>query len=142
MKNFEEYVLNKDVKKQAPDVHTAKATARDSLERLEMAKAILLTQKPKYVLENAYEAVRELIDAILYAEGYKSYSHEASISYLALLHFSITEITKLDKLRRYRNGIKYYGEEVTLEEAKDALQTAETIIHKLTEKKKGLFLQK
>ncbi len=57
---------------------------------------------------------------------------------IALLDFSITDILKLDKLRRQRNGIKYYGEDATFEEAKEAVQTAEKIIHKLREQRKEL----
>lgn len=138
MKEFSYFIVSKAVKKQTPDIHLAKATARDSLERLDMAKNILHTQKPKYILENAYEAVRELIDGILYQEGYKSYSHEASIAYLHTLGFSQTDIVTVDRLRKKRNGIKYYGENITPEEAVDALQIAERVIKELLKKKPAL----
>lgn len=138
MKEFEFYVDSKSVRKQAPDLNLAKATARDSLERLQMAKSILKTQKPKYALENAYEAARELIDALLFLEGYKSYSHEASIAYLAKLGFSISEIAGADRLRKKRNGIKYYGEDATVEEAEEAINIAAQITRKLLEKKPEL----
>ena len=138
MKEFMFFVNVKDVKKQSPDKNLAKATARDSIERLQMAKSIINSQKPKYVLENAYESIRELIDAILYLEGYKSYSHEASVAYLIDLGFSIAEATKIDLLRRKRNGIKYYGENVTKEEAESSLKIAESTIKKLLNKKPEL----
>ena len=75
---------------------------------------------------------------ILFLEGYKSYSHEASISYLSKLGFSISEVTSIDRLRRQRNGIKYYGEDSTKEESAVALKIAEEIIKKLLHKKPEL----
>jgi hypothetical protein len=136
MKEFEFYIQKDSVKKQSKDLNLAKATARDSIDRISMAKSILTTQKPKYTLENAYEAIREFIDAILYSEGYKSYSHEASVAYLFKLGFNISEINDVDRLRRIRNNIKYYGGDATLDEAKEALKISENIIKQLEKKKK------
>jgi len=85
MKDFEFYVTNKLIRKQLSDINLAKATAKDSVERLKLSKDIKDTQKPKYALENAYESIRELIDAILYLDGYKSYTHEGSIAYLKII---------------------------------------------------------
>ncbi|MDO8661482.1 MAG: HEPN domain-containing protein [Candidatus Woesearchaeota archaeon] len=102
-----------------------------------MAKYILNSEKPKYVLENAYEAIRELIDAILFL-GYKSYSHEAAVAYLVNLGFSVTETMAVDRLRKMRNGIKYYGEDTTPKEAEHALKTAEEVISKLLKLKTEL----
>ena len=45
--------------------------------------------KPKYILENAYEAMREAADSVLYVDGFKSFSHEASIIYLAKKGFKV-----------------------------------------------------
>ena len=136
MKDFEFYLKAKAVKRQSPDINLAKASARESRERLEMAKSIFQTQKPKYALENAYEAVREFIDAFLYAEGYKSYSHEATVAYLLKLGFSISEANVVDKLRKRRNGIKYYGKDATKEDAEEALKKAAEVIRGLEKKKK------
>ena len=96
-----------------------------------MAKSILGIQKPKYVLENAYEAVRGFIDSIMFLNGYKSYSHEASVAYMLEIGLSITDTTQVDRLRKHRNGIKYYGEDATDEEAHEALRIASEIIEKL-----------
>ncbi|MBI4016460.1 MAG: HEPN domain-containing protein [Candidatus Aenigmarchaeota archaeon] len=138
MKEFAFFVQNGSVKKQAPDVHTAKATAKDCLERLELAKNILRTQKPKYCLENSYEAIRELIDAVLFLEGYKSFSHEASVSHLQNLGFSFFQVAQVDRLRKQRNGIKYYGEDATQKEAEEAIVLAEKTIKELLRKKPEL----
>ncbi|MEK6938567.1 MAG: HEPN domain-containing protein [Nanoarchaeota archaeon] len=138
MKEFSYFLVKNEVKKQSPDLNQAKATAKDGLDRLEMAKAILASQKPKYVLENAYEAIREVIDAVLFLEGYKSYSHEASVAYLLLLGFSISEAEKVDWLRRIRNGTKYYGKDAEKEEALEAIKVAESIFPKILDQKPNL----
>ncbi len=135
MKEFEYFVKTGAVKKQSVDMNLAKATRKESSERLLMAKSILQTQKAKYALENAYESIREDIDAILFSEGFKSFSHEATVAYLLKLGFSITDTTKVDRLRKLRNGIKYYGEDVDYKEALDALKIADSVLKKLKEKK-------
>ncbi len=134
MRDFSFFLAAKDVKKQSPDRHLANALIKESEDRLKLAKDLAKTQKPKYTVENAYEAVRELIDAILYSEGYKSYSHEASIAYLGNLNFSATDVERVDRLRELRNGIKYRGEDASQEDATEALIISEKMIKKLMEK--------
>ena len=73
VKDFEFFLNKGDVKKQSPDENLSKATLKDSLERLELSKSLLNKVKAKYVLENAYDAMREATDSILYKEGFKSF---------------------------------------------------------------------
>ena len=131
MKDFEFFLKKGDVKKQSPDKNLSKATFKDSLERLDFAKNFLQTAKPKYILENAYEAMREAADSILYSEGFKSFSHEASIIYLIKKGFNEQDIIEFDRFRRIRNSIKYYGKNCTEEDAKSAIKLAEKIINRI-----------
>ncbi|MBI5391283.1 HEPN domain-containing protein [Candidatus Woesearchaeota archaeon] len=133
MREFSFYLATNKVQRRQPDIHLARATCRESFDRLELAKSIASSEKPKYVLENAYEAVRELIDAILAYDGYKTYSHEASAAYLQELGFSITEATQADQLRIQRHEIKYKGSDATQQEAQAALAFAEAIVKKLVQ---------
>ena len=66
VKDFEFFLKKGDVKKQNPDKNLAFSTFKDSLERIEFAKQLLNNTRQKYVLENAYEAMREAADSILY----------------------------------------------------------------------------
>ncbi len=138
MKPFSFFIMNKSVKRQASDTHLSDALVKEALDRISMAREIAASQKSKYVVENAYEAIRECIDSILFLRGYKSYSHEASIAYLDELEFTVPEIEHADWLRKKRNGIKYYGEDASEEEAKEALKIADILIQKLIKKKKNL----
>ena len=76
VKEFEFFLKKGDVKKKSPDENLSLATLKDSIERLQLSKTLLNKFKAKYVLENAYEAMREAADSVLYKEGFKSFSHE------------------------------------------------------------------
>ncbi|MFH1591562.1 MAG: HEPN domain-containing protein [archaeon] len=128
MKDFEFFIGKGDVKHQHPNMPLSRATFKESEDRLVLAKSLLATSKPKYVLENAYEAMREAADALLYKEGYKSYSHEASIIYLKKKEFNDNELREFDRFRKIRNSIKYYGKDCDITDARSALELAEKII--------------
>lgn len=133
MKEFNFFVNKGEVRKQSPDKNLAKATLDDSEERLALAKSLQKLTKPKYILENAYEAMREAADSILYADGFKSFSHEASIVYLLKKGFSESDIAEFDRFRRIRNGIKYYGGDCDESDAEAAIRLAEKMVQKINE---------
>ena len=110
VKEFEYFVRKGDVKKQKPDINLSKATFKESMERLEFSKSLLNVKKSKYILENAYESMREAADSLLYIDGFKSFSHEASIIYLAKKGFNEGDIMELDRFRKIRrNKILWRG---------------------------------
>lgn len=128
VKEFSYYQKQQLVKRQSPDRNLAHATYKESLERLELAKRLLQKEKAKYVLENAYESLREAADAVLYTEGFKSYSHEASISFLRGKIGTEQELREFDRFRKIRNDIKYYGGDCEESDAKAAIKLAEKLI--------------
>ncbi len=131
VKEFEYFLNKNEVKKQKPNINLSKSTLKDSFERLELSKSLLGKVKPKYVLENAYESMREASDSLLYLEGFKSFSHEASIVYLSRKGFSEHDIIEFDRFRKIRNGIKYYGTDCEESDAMLAIKLAESIINKI-----------
>jgi uncharacterized protein (UPF0332 family) len=131
VKEFEFFLGKGDVKKQSPDKNLSSAALKESIERLQLSKDLLNKFKAKYVLENAYEAMREAADSVLYGEGFKSFSHEASISYLTRKGFSEQDISEFDRFRKIRNDIKYYGKDCDESDAKSAIKLAEKIIMKI-----------
>ncbi|MBI3051204.1 hypothetical protein HYY74_01995 [Candidatus Woesearchaeota archaeon] len=132
VREFRFYLTKGDVRKQKPDRNLALAVLRDSMERLALCRSISDKAKHKYVLENAYDAMREAADSLLYLDGYKSYSHEASISYLMGKGFSESDILELDRFRKIRNGIKYYGGDCDEPDAKSAMKLSERIIERIS----------
>lgn len=131
VKDFEFFLKKGDVRKQSPDNNLASSTFKDSLERLDFAKQLLNMAKSKYILENAYEAMREAADSLLYLKGFKSFSHEASIVYLNKEYLDEKDVLEFDRFRRIRNGIKYYGKDCDLSDAEAAIKLAEKIIAKI-----------
>ncbi len=133
MKEFNFFINKGDARKQSPDKNLAKAAFDSGEERLALAKSLQKLAKPKYILENAYEAMREAADSILYAEGFKSFSHEASIAYLLKKGVSESDVAEFDRFRKIRNGIKYYGGDCDESDAEAALSLADKIISKIKE---------
>ncbi|MFH1072196.1 MAG: HEPN domain-containing protein [Nanoarchaeota archaeon] len=131
MKEFEFYLKKNEVKRQKADLMLSHASFHEALDRLAFANNIFGKEQDKYVLENAYEAMREAADALLYREGYKSYSHEASIVFLLRKGFSEQEIAEFDRFRRIRNTIKYSGGSCDREDARMALEFSKRIIDKI-----------
>jgi uncharacterized protein (UPF0332 family) len=117
MRDFEYYLGLKDVRKCSPDRQLAISLANDMNERMNDAARLEASEFPKLVFETFYDALRDFCDALLALEGYKSYSHEGSISFLAKKGFDTAFISALDGFRYKRNGSKYYGAKITFAEA-------------------------
>lgn len=138
MKDFSIFLLEGDVKRQHPDRNLSEELANDCMQRLEYAKASDIDENTaKYVYENIYESLREAADSILFIHGFKSFSHEATISFLQQFK-SITakEIAEFDRMRIKRNGMKYYGKSCSIKEAQGAIKFTESLIKKLLETRK------
>src|SRR3989344_3055186 len=111
MKDFSVFLADGSVKRQQPDRNLSESLLRDGQERIEDAALSLHSKrKPKFIYENVYEALREAADSILFLKGYKSFSHEATISFLQQFkELSSKEISEFNRMRIKRNGMKYYG---------------------------------
>jgi hypothetical protein len=88
--------------------------ARDLVEMAKERMGIIIKSIPKEVpykfLEEYYESALQLITAIMYSDGFKTLSHIKVIEYLKKYkEISSFELEILDKMRKFRNGIIYYG---------------------------------
>jgi hypothetical protein len=120
MESFEYYLETRVIKKITPDNQRAKSLINDALQRIKDSDDLDINRFSKLIFENYYDALRNLCDGILLSDGYKpTSSHEASISYLFKKGFDVVTLNKLDIFRYKRNGSKYYGEKISIEEAKD-----------------------
>ena len=122
MKPFSYFLENGDVKKVSVDLSLAKSLAKDMLERAEKVLMLDITLFSKIVFENIYDSLRDFADAVLAGDGYKSYSHQASFAYLAKYGFEEAILDSLDRFRYKRNGSKYYGSSISVEEAKEIVE--------------------
>lgn len=138
MEIFEYYIKRKEVVKQKPNPIRAKSLVNDAEGRLKDINLLDMDKFPKLIFENVYDALRDLCDAILLLDGWKSYSHEASISYLLKKGFDVAAASELDRFRYKRNGSKYYGEKIGVEEARSIKEFYFRIRDKLRRLSEGL----
>lgn len=119
MKQFEYYLNGTDVKKISPDPELAKSLIKDMLERIDKISKLDLKVFSKIIFENTYDALRDFCDALLSIDGLKSYSHKASIAYLAKYKFDSPTLEALDQFRAKRNDSKYYGYAIPPEDTEE-----------------------
>lgn len=135
MRHFNEFLKIGLIKIRPIDQARAKSLIESAKKRKKvMEKYLPLNEETsKQITEESYDVIRELIEAILSKDGYKSYSHEATISFLKELNFSDYDLKFVDDLRKIRNGSKYYGEDIDIEYTKNVSAFLAKIYSKLNE---------
>jgi len=135
MTSFEEFVKSGEVKQREKNNILAGALIKSAEKRLNFVRKLEISnENAENIVENSYDIIRELIETRLSKDGYKSYSHEATILYLKKFkQFSDKEISQLDWLRKTRIGTKYYGKESNKEEAGEVINFLDKILPKLKE---------
>ena len=94
---FEEYLFNESAKKAQPNLALAKSLVKDMSSRVNDVSSLDINKFPKIVFENIYDAFRDFADALLSLDGFKSYSHEATFSYLEKYGFDKMHNTDIIK---------------------------------------------
>ena len=124
MIKFEDFIEKGEAKKISKDIAFAQALWKRAEERDEIIlKNLPMDEKTAFtIFEQIYESIREYADAILSLEGYKSYSHLASILFLEKYPEILpVEIHKLNNAREKRNNSKYYAKKIFLNEAEELI---------------------
>ena len=76
MRPFDYFLDKKEVLKVTPNKIEAESIKEDALHRFDyFSKQTPNNENSKFIFENLYESVREILDSILLKKGYKSYSH-------------------------------------------------------------------
>ncbi len=133
MSEFEDFIKSGEVKIKEKNNKLADALTNSSGKGESHAKKQELNEEnAEFIVADVYDAIREIIEAKLALEGYKSYSHEATVPFLKKFkEFGELEVAFLDNLRKIRHGIKYYGKESGIDEAKKSLEFLDAILPKL-----------
>ncbi len=128
--NWEEYVELNKVEKRTPDSELARSLLKIAGKRFEYfyTKDISV-----FSLEGVYEAVLELCHALMTYEGLKTLSHECAIEYLRNRYLDDYETEFLQKLRKKRHGIKYYGNALSEDTIVSYIEKTKTLFQKLKE---------
>lgn len=85
------------------------------------------------IVTNYYDILRSILESMAALDGYKVYSHEAFTYYLKEKNEEALS-AKFDRLRKIRNGINYYGNSISVDEAKEIVEDMKRIIFLLKEK--------
>jgi len=127
MKEFNYFLKVGDVRKVARDIELARSLVKDMNERIEKANLLDADIFAKMIFENFYDALRDFSDAILAVNGFKAYSHQASIVYLKKFGFGDSVLMEFDGFRYKRNSSKYYGEIIYPRDSKNIKEFFERI---------------
>lgn len=68
-------------------------------------------------LSLAYDALRELLEALALKNGYKIYNHECYVAFLKEIVGESEKGDEFNDVRKIRNAVNYYGKELSAEEA-------------------------
>lgn len=126
--NWEECIKLNLVEKRTPDRELAKSLLKMAAERFNYFNS---KDSSVFALEGFYEAILELCHALMALEGLKTLSHECAIEFVRNRYFGNYETEILQKLRKKRHGIKYYGTALSEETVKSNLERSRMLFLKL-----------
>jgi uncharacterized protein (UPF0332 family) len=133
--SFDNYVKSGKAKPKTPDREEAKALLEKAIKRLSYAQEKDVTEDTaQFILEDSYEAAREAAQSLMSLQGFKPYSHEATISFIRDRHgesFTEEEIVLLDRFRQLRNDSMYKAVPVFPTDAKKCLVFSSAFIKKI-----------
>jgi len=131
--------MDEEIFKITKDGERGKDLFEMARERLELIK-LLPRDKAYRIIEEYYEVIKELLTAIMYIDGYKTLSHVKLIEYFSANYTLLDEsqIKLIDILRKFRNGIVYYGRKISsdfLINNEDEIRQIISVLLKLVEEK-------
>jgi len=122
------------VRKRSKDAELAKALLAAAKDRIEeyAEKQEMTDKNARFVFEEYYEAILELIHSLLAASGYRAGNHECAIEFLRFYpELGEAEIELLHRMRRIRNSIKYYGSLMHRDEIEALISRAKILFNKI-----------
>jgi hypothetical protein len=131
---FENFIKTGQVKKAATDIPLVKSLISTSDKDLLFLQASEINENSaRKIMSNYYDLLRSILEAICSINGFKVYSHEAFTYFLKEKNEGLIAM-KFDKFRKIRNGINYYGKEISIEEVQENKEDILKIIEDLKNK--------
>jgi len=120
------------LKKVSPNLLRAQGILKASRETIAAAKELrLIQQNTRSIVRELYEGLRQLCETIGWEQGYQFKTHDVIRTFLEDILHEPNIGNKFDTYRKIRNGINYYGDEVSLEIARQALSEIPLLISQL-----------
>ncbi len=130
---FKVFIEQGKVRKNTPDPKEARSLLNRSKQRLEYISIKEINSKTApFVLEDSYESVRESAQSLMSLNGFKPYSHKATVSFINEYYsseFSL-EVWEFDRLRKLRNNSVYTAAPVSKQDAIQSLSFAKRFVEK------------
>lgn len=79
-------------------------------------------------LSLAYDALRELLEALAIKKGFKIYNHECYTAFLKEIIKNSEKGDEFDEIRKERNAVNYYAKEITPEETSRLIRSIDALI--------------
>ena len=131
---FENFIKNGKVKRASVDISLIKSLISTSTKDLKFLQNLEINEdSARKIMSNYYDILRCILEAICSLEGFKVYSHEAFTFYLKGKKEEIFA-EKFDRFRKIRNGINYYGKDISLEEVQENKQEIIRVVEELRNK--------
>jgi hypothetical protein len=131
---FEDFIKNRKARISSKNTNLAKSLLKNSKKDLKFLETLEINDNSsRKIMVNYYETLRSILESITSLQGYKIYEHEAFTYYLKKINENALSI-KFDRLRKIRNAINYYGEDISIEEVKEIKEDIKKIIEYLIKK--------
>lgn len=115
-----------------PDRIKAKSLLKSAQQAISSArKTPFETDTLKSILRELYEGLRQYCEALGYQHGYKFLSHEVITIFLEEIIGNKNIAVRFNRYRKIRNGINYYGDDVSSETVKEALKEIPYLLKQL-----------
>ncbi len=129
-----DFIEKGQVRKASKDIALVKSlisTAENDLKFLDNLE--INDNSARKIMSNYYDVLRSIVEAISVLEGYKVYSHEAFTYFLKEKEEELISL-KFDRFRKIRNGINYYGKDISVKEVKENVKEMIKLIKDLKTK--------
>ena len=129
--DFKECEEKRIIKRVKADFELCKSLQKSSEKKLSSAKLLEINETTATsIITLSYDSLRELLEALAIKNGYKIYNHECYAAFLNAI-FGEEECAKsFDSLRKLRNSINYYGQEISVNDAKTVFEDIVSLIKK------------
>lgn len=112
--------IAKEVKQDDELIKSLLKTSRNKLDSEKKLELSEVTSISKITL--LYDSLREVLEALAIKKGYKIYNHECYTYFLKEIVNESSKGDEFDELRKIRNGLNYYGKDISIEEARNVLK--------------------
>ena len=120
--DWKECIGKKIARYSKPDEELIKSLMQSSENKIASSNLLTLNETTSVSkLSLCYDSVRELLEALAISKGYKIYNHECYTGFLKEIINDSRLAEKFDRLRLLRNSINYYGENISVNDAKESI---------------------